>query len=1164
MRMVSTPNKRDKMIVLYGVIVALIVSLFVSVSATEANGTSSLLSMNRSAYASSVEGNHFPELAVDGSLDSRWSSSWGMDSEWIYIDLGAAATIDRVVLHWENSYATAYQIQVSNDEYNWTTIYTIEAEDGGVDDLTLSGQGRYVRMLGLERSMEAYGYSLFEFSVYGTGGISQPIRELGPNLALNAPAVASSVEEAWYIPVGSVDANKVVDGDTNTRWGSIHDDKESIYVDLGSIQQIGMVRLNWESAGGRAYDLQVSDDANNWTTVYREQRGNGGIDEVPLYVSARYIKMQGIARLTTWGYSLREFEVYRYQAGDPQPSYQIDPLPVPQKVNLGGGSYLTNQIEMPHPKIPEYKGTTIAHPIASNDWWQSLLINPLGDAIITLPFKSQFYKQGLGVLNPGSGWINNDGSAVTASGAPDLYIMANHIDASRMTTRVNGYSDFAVDTVLTDDATDKLQITFVKGSPYLYGKVSDSNAVEIYSTNITKLYDHNGATILLRDGDTVETDRIGIEITNFEELANSSAVKRYYGLFLPAGSKIMKAGGKLKLKLANEEQYFSLAAMPTEGDLQTFYEHGYAHVVDTKVTYSYDEDTSIVETKFNATTALKRAGFTDQTLLAQYPHQWKTTTTPITSLKYPSIRGELKVSEGNTFVTADRFYGIVPQFTEPVNDEYSRTELMKYLALLDQDTSSNLFAADAYWQGKKLHPLAMGVLIADEIGATDYKQTFLSRIKTILEDWYTYTEGEPYNFFYYEDEWGTLYYKISEFGANSGITDHHFTYGYYVFASAVLAMYDDQFYTDYKDIVDLLIRDYGNPSSEDPLFPRFRSFDPYSGHSWAGGYADNSNGNNQEAAGESLFGWVGQYLWSVLSGDDDFRDAAIYGFTTELKATEQYWFNYDGDNWHPDWKHGSVGQVYGSSYFFGTFFSGEPVHIYGIHWLPTAEWLTSYGFDTSKLDGVYNKFVQDNGGIERDWQHIVWPFQSISQPEAVLAKWNPTTMQQNEVFNAYWFVNSMASLGQRTKDIWATDGHSATVYKKGTQYRALIWNPSSESITVTFRNEGGVTGSTIVAPKSLIKVDPTVMLAPELDNNSGSEPEQPESSINLALGQVVTASSIEIPFNPSNAVDGDAGTRWASQASADPQSLIIDLGTVQSFERVVLDWETAYAKSYQL
>ena len=69
---------------------------------------------------------------------------------------------------------------------------------------------------------------------------------------------------------------------------------------------------------------------------------------------------------------------------------------------------------------------------------------------------------------------------------------------------------------------------------------------------------------------------------------------------------------------------------------------------------------------------------------------------------------------------------------------------------------------------------------------------------------------------------------------------------------------------------------------------------------------------------------------------------------------EQYWFNYDGDNWLPEFDHKSVGQVYGSAYNFGTFFSGDPVNIYGIHWLPTGEYLTSYGFDPQKAADLYD------------------------------------------------------------------------------------------------------------------------------------------------------------------------------------------------------------------
>ena len=80
----------------------------------------------------------------------------------------------RVVLNWEAAYGKAYQIQTSPDGAAWTTIYTTAAGDGGIDDLTgLAGTGRYVRMYGTARAT-AYGYSLWEFEIYGTFGGSTP------------------------------------------------------------------------------------------------------------------------------------------------------------------------------------------------------------------------------------------------------------------------------------------------------------------------------------------------------------------------------------------------------------------------------------------------------------------------------------------------------------------------------------------------------------------------------------------------------------------------------------------------------------------------------------------------------------------------------------------------------------------------------------------------------------------------------------------------------------------------------------------------------------------------------------------------------------------------------------------------------------------------------
>jgi hypothetical protein len=112
-----------------------------------------------------------PVLAVDGNPATRWSSAWA-DSQWIRIDLGQTFDIRRVVLVWEAAYGKSYRVEVSDDTLNWSQIFSTSSSDGGTDDLTgLSGSGRYVRMYGVKRATQ-FGFSLFEFEVYGIPGIT--------------------------------------------------------------------------------------------------------------------------------------------------------------------------------------------------------------------------------------------------------------------------------------------------------------------------------------------------------------------------------------------------------------------------------------------------------------------------------------------------------------------------------------------------------------------------------------------------------------------------------------------------------------------------------------------------------------------------------------------------------------------------------------------------------------------------------------------------------------------------------------------------------------------------------------------------------------------------------------------------------------------------------
>ena len=132
---------------------------------TSASADSTLLSRGKPATASSSENTTvYPaSAAVDGDQNTRWSSAFA-DPQWLQVDLGATATIDRVVLTWEAAYGTSFQIQVSPDASAWTPVYTTTGT-GGTQTLAVTGSGRYVRLTGTQRGT-TYGYSLWEMGVY--------------------------------------------------------------------------------------------------------------------------------------------------------------------------------------------------------------------------------------------------------------------------------------------------------------------------------------------------------------------------------------------------------------------------------------------------------------------------------------------------------------------------------------------------------------------------------------------------------------------------------------------------------------------------------------------------------------------------------------------------------------------------------------------------------------------------------------------------------------------------------------------------------------------------------------------------------------------------------------------------------------------------------------
>jgi beta-galactosidase/beta-glucuronidase len=113
----------------------------------------------------------------------QFSSAWmsaDKGEEWVYVDLGAPCTFDRVVLSWIRR-ASEGAVEVSDDASTWTSVAALPAA-GATDDLKLSppAHARYVRVL-MKKPAAPEGYILSELEVFGKGGpLPQPAAAPAP------------------------------------------------------------------------------------------------------------------------------------------------------------------------------------------------------------------------------------------------------------------------------------------------------------------------------------------------------------------------------------------------------------------------------------------------------------------------------------------------------------------------------------------------------------------------------------------------------------------------------------------------------------------------------------------------------------------------------------------------------------------------------------------------------------------------------------------------------------------------------------------------------------------------------------------------------------------------------------------------------------------------
>ncbi|WP_377274188.1 discoidin domain-containing protein [Peterkaempfera sp. SMS 1(5)a] len=211
---------------------------------------------------------------------------------------------------------TAKATDPDGDLIRYQLLYCAKYAGGGTGfnqvDFTQTGDGRFTATA--PKALGVYKVYVYAYDGHGNVGIeTRSFRVVAPqvqgtDVALGKPTTASSYQATG--DGAPYPASNATDGKWTTRWATDWSDPQWIRVDLGQVTAIKHIQLGWESAYGKAYRVETSNDDSTWTTVWSTSTGSGGVDDFDVTASGRYVRVEITQRGTAYGDSLYEFGVY--------------------------------------------------------------------------------------------------------------------------------------------------------------------------------------------------------------------------------------------------------------------------------------------------------------------------------------------------------------------------------------------------------------------------------------------------------------------------------------------------------------------------------------------------------------------------------------------------------------------------------------------------------------------------------------------------------------------------------------------------------------------------------------------------------------------------------------------------------------------------------------
>ena len=262
--------------------------------------------------------------------------------------------------------------------------------------------------------------------------------------------------------------------------------------------------------------------------------------------------------------------------------------------------------------------------------------------------------------------------------------------------------------------------------------------------------------------------------------------------------------------------------------------------------------------------------------------------------------------------------------------------------------------------------MARLLLIAEELGESQIVSRLLSHLQSSFLPWLL---GSNRDAILYDRVWRGLVPKEglhdrnADFGAG-WYNDHHFHYGYHIYAYAAIAKIDPAWGAKWKEQILSLVRDIANPSElvqaqeqqgesldaalagsgevpkfagiQDDHFPTLRHMDVFESHSWANALFASPIGRNQESSTEAVNAYYAIALLGKALDDPSLTYLGEVLTSLELTGTHRYWHITSEKSVYPMpfAENRCVGMVWSSKAVVQTWFAVGLAYVHGINVLP--------------------------------------------------------------------------------------------------------------------------------------------------------------------------------------------------------------------------------------